>query len=46
MSYYGEWKMLKRELAEELAKPEPNEKKIEELEIEIKNAEWMIEHYE
>ena len=23
MSYYGEWKMFKRELEEELAKPEP-----------------------
>ena len=31
MSYYGEWKMFKRELAEELAKPKPDEKKIEEL---------------
>lgn len=38
--------MFKRELAEELAKPKPDEKKMEELEIEIKNAEWMIEHYE
>ena len=38
--------MLKRELAEELAKPKLDEKKIEELEIEIKNTEWMIEHYE
>ena len=48
MSYYGEWKMFKRELAEELAKPKPDEKKIEELEleIEIKSAEWMMEHYE
>lgn len=46
MSYYGEWEMLKRELAEELAKPKLDEKKIEELEIEIKNTEWMIEHYE
>ena len=46
MSYYGEWKMFKRELAEELAKPKLDEKKIEELEIEIKNTEWMIEHYE
>ena len=46
MSYYSEWKMFKRELAEELAKPKLDEKKIEELEIEIKNAEWMIEHYE
>ena len=36
MSYYGEWKMLKRELAEELAKPKLDENKIEELEIEIK----------
>ena len=27
MSYYGEWKMFKRELAEELAKPKPDEKK-------------------
>ena len=42
MSYYGEWKMFKRELAEEKAKP----KKIEELEIEIKSAEWMMQHYE
>ena len=46
MSYYGEWKKLKREHAEELAKPKLDEKKIEELEIEIKNTEWMIEHYE
>ena len=46
MSYYGERKILKRELAEELAKPKLDEKKIEELEIEIKNTEWMIEHYE
>ena len=46
MSYYGEWKMFKRELAEELAKPKPDEKKIEELEIAIKAAEWMMEHYE
>ena len=46
MSYYGEWKMFKRELAEELAKPKPDEKKIKELEIEIKSAEWMMEHYE
>ena len=46
MSYYGEWKILKRELAEELAKPKLDEEKIEELEIEIKNTEWMIEHYE
>ena len=46
MSYYGECKMFKRELAEELAKPEPDEKKIEELEIEIKSAKWMMEHYE
>ena len=46
MSYYGEWKMFKRELEEELAKPKLDEKKIEELEIEIKNTEWMIEHYE
>ena len=44
MSYYSEWEMFKRELAEELAKPD--EKKIEELEIEIKSAEWMMEHYE
>ena len=29
MSYYGEWKMFKRELAEELAKPKPDEKKIQ-----------------
>ena len=46
MSYYGEWKMFKRELEEELAKPEPDEKKIEELLIEIKSAEWMMQHYE
>ena len=46
MSYYGEWKIFKRELAEELAKSKPDEKKIEELLIEIKNVEWMIEHYE
>ena len=46
MSYYSEWKMFKRELAEELAKPELDKKKIEELEIEIKSAEWMMEHYE
>ena len=46
MSYYGEWKMFKRELAEELAKPKPDEKKIEELKIEIKSAEWMMQHYE
>ena len=46
MSYYGEWKMFKRELAKESAKPEPDEKKIEELEIEIKSAEWMMQHYE
>ena len=46
MSYYGEWKMFKRELAEELAKPKLDKEKIEELEIEIKNTEWMIEHYE
>lgn len=46
MSYYGEWKMFKRELEEEEAKPEPDEKKIEELEIAIKSAEWMMQHYE
>ena len=46
MSSYGEWNMFKREPAEESAKPEPDEKKIEELEIEIKNAEWMMQHYE
>ena len=46
MSYYSEWKMFKQELAEELAKPELDEKKIEELEIEIKSAEWMMQHYE
>ena len=46
MSYYGEWKMFKRELAEELAKPKRDEKKIEELLIEIKSAEWMMQHYE
>ena len=31
MSYYGEWKMLKRELAEELAKPKPDKEKYEHL---------------
>ena len=46
MSYYGEWKMFKRELAEELAKPKPDKEKREELEIEMKSAEWMMEHYE
>lgn len=46
MSYYGEWKMFGRELAEELAKPKPDEKKIEELEIAIKAAKWMMQHYE
>ena len=46
MSCYGEWKMLKRELAEEKAKPKPDEKKIEELLIEINSAEWMMQHYE
>lgn len=46
MSYYGEWKMFKRELAEELAKPKPDKEKIEELLIEIKSAEWMMQHYE
>ena len=46
MSYYGEWKMFKRELAEESAKPEPDEKKIEELEVEIKNLEYMMNHDE
>ena len=46
MSYYGEWKMFKRELAEELAKPKPDKEKIEELETEIKAAEWMMQHYE
>ena len=46
MSYYGEWKMFKRELAEESAKPKPDKEKIEELEIEIKSAEWMMQHYE
>ena len=46
MSYYSEWKMFKRELAEELGKPKPDEKKIEELLIEIKSAEWMMQHYE
>ena len=46
MSYYGEWKMFRLELEEELAKPKPNEKKIEELEIAIKAAEWMMQHYE
>ena len=37
--------MFKRELAEELAKPKPDETKIEELEIAIKAAEWMMQHY-
>ena len=46
MSYYSEWKMFNQELAEELAKSEPDKKKIEEIEIEIKSAEWMMEHYE
>ena len=46
MSYYGEWKMFKRELEEELAKPKPDEKKIEELEVEIKNLEYMMNHDE
>ena len=46
MSYYGEWKMFKRELAEELAKPKPDEKKIEELEIEFKIVVCMMQHYE
>ena len=46
MSYYGEWKMFKRELEEEEAKPEPDEKKIEELEIAINSAEWIMQHYE
>ena len=46
MSYYGEWKMFKRELEEELAKPKPDEKKIEELETAIKAAEWMMQYYE
>ena len=46
MSYYREWKMFKRELAEEKAKPKPDEKKIEELLIAIKSAEWMMQHYE
>ena len=46
MSYYGEWKMFKRELEEELAKPKLDEKKIEELETAIKAAEWMMQHYE
>ena len=46
MSYYGEWKILKRELEEELAKLKLDKKKIEELEVEIESAEWMIEHYE
>lgn len=36
MSYYGEWKMFKRELAEELAKPKPDEKKIEELRLKLR----------
>ena len=46
MSYYGEWKMFKRELEEELAKQKPDKEKIGELEIEIKSAEWMMQHYE
>lgn len=46
MSYYSEWKMFKRELTEELAKPKPDKEKIEELKIEIKSAEWMMQHYE
>ena len=46
MSYYGELKMFKWELAEELAKPKPDKEKIEELKIEIKSAEWMMQHYE
>ena len=46
MSYYGEWKMFKRELAEELAKQKPDEKKIKEILIEIKSAEWMMQRYE
>lgn len=46
MSYYGEWKMFKRELAEELAKPKPDERKIEELGIAIKNLEYMMNHDE
>ena len=46
MSYYGEWKMFKRELAEELAKPKPDKKKIEQLEVEIKNLKYMMNHDE
>ena len=46
MSYYGEWKMFKRELAEEETKPKPDEKKIEQLEVEIKNLEYMMNHDE
>ena len=46
MNCYKKWKMFKRELAEEEAKPKPDEKKIEELEIAIKAAEWMMQHYE
>lgn len=46
MSYYGEWKMFKRELAEEETKPNPDEKKIEQLEVEIKNLEYMMNHDE
>ena len=46
MSYYGEWKMFNRELVDEEAKPKPDEKQLEELEIEIKSAEWMMQHYE
>lgn len=46
MSYYGEWKMFRREIEEELAKPKLDEKKIEELEVEIKNLEYMMNHDE
>lgn len=46
MSYYGEWKMFKRELAEELAKQKPDKEKIEQLEVEIKNLKYMMNHDE
>ena len=46
MSYYGEWKMFKRELAEELVKPKPDKEKIEQLEVEIKNLKYMMNHDE
>ena len=46
MSYYGEWKRFKRELEEEEAKPEPDKEKIEQLEVEIKNLKYMMNHDE